>query len=48
MEKTFEIKFCEKGREVLGAPEKRRGKQGAADYNREKISEQFGGIFQGR
>ena len=48
MEETFEIEFCEERRDVPGAPEKRRGKQGAADYDREKISEEFGGIFQGR
>ena len=48
MKKTFEIEFSEKGRDVPGAPEKRRGKQRAADHDREKISEQFGGIFQGR
>ena len=48
MKKTFEIKFCEEGRDVPGAPKKRRREQSAADYDREKISEQFGGIFQGR
>ena len=48
MEKIFEIEFCEKGREVPRAPEKRRRDQGAADYDCEKVSEQFGGIFQER
>ena len=48
MKKVLEIKFCKEGRDRTGAPEKRRGKQRAADYDREKISEQFGGIFQGR
>jgi hypothetical protein len=48
MEKIVEIEFCKKGREVPGAPEKRRCKQRAADEDSEKISEQFGGIFQGR
>ena len=48
MEKTFEIEFCEEGRDVPGTPEKRRGQQRAPDYDSEKISEQFGGIFQGR
>jgi len=48
MKKAFEIEFQEERRDVPGAPEKRRGKQRAADYDREKISEQFGGIFQGR
>ncbi len=48
MEKTLEIEFCKKGGDVPGAPEKRGSKQRAADYDREKISEQFGGIFQGR
>ena len=48
MKKTLETEFCEERRDVPGAPEKRRGKQRAADYDREKISEQFGGIFQGR
>ena len=48
MKKTFEIEFSEKGRDVPGTPEKRRGQHGAGDYDCEKISEQFGGIFQGR
>ena len=48
MKKVLEIKFGEEGRNRTGAPEKRGGKQRAADYNREKISEQFGGMFQGR
>ena len=48
MKKALETEFCEERRGVPGAPEKRRGKQRAADYDREKISEQFGGIFQGR
>ena len=48
MKKTFEIEFCEEGRNMPGAPEKRRREQGATDYDCEKITEQFGGIFQGR
>jgi hypothetical protein len=48
MKKILEIEFCEKRREMPGAPEKGRGKQRASDYDCEKISEQFGGIFQGR
>jgi hypothetical protein len=48
MEKTLEIEFCKNRRDVPGTPEKRRSKQRAADYDREKISEQFGGVFQGR
>ena len=48
MKKIFEIKFCEEWREVSGAPEKGRGEQGAADYDCAKVSEEFGGIFQGR
>ena len=48
MKKILEIEFCKEGRDVPGTPEKGRGKQRAADYDREKISEQFGGIFQGR
>ena len=48
MKKTFEIEFCEEERNMPGAPEKRRREQGAADYDCEKVNEQFGGIFQGR
>ena len=48
MEKTFEIEFREKRRECGERPEKRRREKCAADYDREKVSEQFGGIFQGR
>jgi len=48
MKEIFEIEFCEKGRDVPGAPEKGRREEGAADNDCEKISEQFGGIFQGR
>lgn len=48
MEKTFEIVFRKKGREAMGTPKKRRREESAAEYDREKISEQFGGIFQGR
>ena len=48
MKKILEIEFCEKGRELTGAPEKGRGKQRASDYDGKKISEQFGGILQGR
>ena len=48
MEKTFEIEFRKKSREVKSTPKKWRSEEGAADYDREKISEQFGGIFQGR
>ena len=48
VKKILEIEFCEKGRDLAGAPEKGRGQQRASDYDCEKISEQFGGIFQGR
>jgi hypothetical protein len=48
MKKIVEIKFCEERRDVSGAPEKRRGEEGAADYDCAKVSEEFGGIFQGR
>lgn len=48
MEKTFEIEFGEERREVAGTPEKRRREKSAADQDCEKVSEQFGGIFQGR
>ena len=48
MEKTFEIEFRKKSREVGSSPKKRRREKSAADYDREKVSEQFGGIFQGR
>jgi len=48
VEKTFEIEFRKKTREALGSPKKRRREEGAAEYDCEKISEQFGGIFQGR
>ena len=39
MKEAFEIEFSEKWRDVPSAPEQRRGKQRAADYDREKISE---------
>ena len=48
MEKTFEIEFRKKSREVGSGPKKWRREKSAADYDREKVSEQFGGIFQGR
>ena len=48
MKKTFEIEFRKKSRELGSDPKKRRREKGAADYDREKVSEQFGGIFQGR
>jgi len=48
MEKTFEIVFRKKSREAMSTPKKRRRQEGAVDYDREKVSEQFGGIFQGR
>ena len=48
MKKTFEIEFRKKSREVGSSPKKRRREKGAADYDREKVSEQLGGIFQGR
>ena len=48
MEEAFEIEFRKKSREVGSSPKKRRSEKGAADYDREKVSEQFGGIFQGR
>ena len=48
MEKTFEIVFRKKIREAMSAPKKWRREEGAADYDCEKVSEQFGGIFQGR
>ena len=48
MEEAFEIEFRKKSREVGSSPKKRRREKGAADYDREKVSEQFGGIFQGR
>ena len=48
VEKTFKIVFRKKGREAMSTPKKRRREEGAADYDREKVSEQFGGIFQGR
>jgi len=48
MKKILEIEFCEKRWDLPGAPEKGRGQQRASDYDREKICEQFGGIFQGR
>jgi hypothetical protein len=33
---------------VGSGPKKWRREKSAADYDREKVSEQFGGIFQGR
>jgi hypothetical protein len=48
MEETFEIEFREKSREPGSDPKKGRREKSAADYDREKVSEQFGGIFQGR
>ena len=48
MKKAFEIEFRKKTREVGSSPKKRRREKSAADYDREKVSEQFGGIFQGR
>ena len=48
MEKTFEIEFRKKSREAGSGPKKWRREKSAADYDREKVSEQFGGIFQGR
>jgi hypothetical protein len=48
VEKAFEIEFRKKSREVMSTPKQRRRQEGAADYDREKVSEQFGGIFQGR
>lgn len=48
MEKTLEFELRKKRREVPGTPEKRRGEQGATNQDCEKVSEQFGGIFQGR
>ena len=48
MEKTFEIEFRQKSREAGSGPKEWRREKSAADYDREKVSEQFGGIFQGR
>jgi hypothetical protein len=48
MEKAFEIEFRKKSGEAMSTPKKRRRQEGAADYDREKVCEQFGGIFQGR
>ena len=48
MEETFEIEFRKKSRELGSDPKKGRREKSAADYDREKVSEQFGGIFQGR
>ena len=48
MEKTFEIEFRKKSREAGSGPKEWRREKSAADYDREKVSEQFGGIFQGR
>lgn len=48
MEKALEIEFREERRDVAGAPEEWRGEQSTPDYDRKKIDEQFGGIFQGR
>jgi len=48
MEKTLEIEFRKKSREAMGSPKEWRRQDCTADYDREKVSEQFGGIFQGR
>jgi len=48
VKKILEIEFRENGRDMPGAPKKGRGKEGASNYECKKISEQFGGIFQGR
>jgi hypothetical protein len=48
VKKILEIEFREKRRDLPGAPKKGRGKEGASKYECKKISEQFGGIFQGR
>ena len=48
MEEAFEIELRKKSREVGSGPEKWRREKSAADYDCEKVSEQFGGIFQGR
>ena len=48
MEEAFEIEFRKKSREMGSDPKKWRREKSAADYDREKVSEQFGGIFQGR
>ena len=48
MEKTFEIVFRKKDREAMSTPKKWRREENPAEYDREKVSEQFGGIFQGR
>ena len=48
MEETFEIESRKKSRELGSDPKKWRREKSAADYDREKVSEQFGGIFQGR
>ena len=48
MEKTFEIVFRKKDREAMSTPKEWRRQEGAAEYDREKVSEQFGGVFQGR
>ena len=45
MEEAFEIEFRKKSREVRSSPKKRRREKGAADYDREKVSEQFGGVW---
>ena len=48
MEKTFEIVFRKKGREAMSTPKEWRREESPAEYDREKVSEQFGGVFQGR
>ena len=44
----FKIEFRQKSREAGSGPKEWRREKSAADYDREKVSEQFGGIFQGR
>ena len=48
MKKTFEVEFGKEGRGLLRTPKKRRRKESGANDDYEKISEQFGGVFQGR
>ena len=48
MEKTFEIVFRKKDREAMSTPKEWRREESPAEYDREKVSEQFGGVFQGR
>ena len=47
MEKAFEIIFRKKSREAMSTPKQGRREESAAEYDREKVSEQFGGVFQG-